>query len=188
MAEKPPIWSWYQDIKILWFCVCVNCQLFTKNFVKWIWYFTTFQYFISHLTDFKIWCKQFHEKYYVFKIIIFRTGEIEEEAIAHEGNKAARAIFLKNGLVFTTGFTKHSERQYSLRAPGHLDDPIVMVELDTSNGVMFPLYDPDANLIYLCGKVGCSTSTYIVRNWKEWWIFTKKLDCWRLHNTDQKDK
>ena len=28
-----------------------------------------------------------------------------------------------------------------------------MVELDTSNGVMFPLYDPDANLIYLCGKV-----------------------------------
>jgi len=81
-----------------------------------------------------------------------RTGEIEEEAVAHEGNKAARAIFLKNGLVFTTGFTKHSERQYSLRAPGHLDDPIVMVELDTSNGVMFPLYDPDANLIYLCGK------------------------------------
>lgn len=81
-----------------------------------------------------------------------RSGEIEEEAVAHEGNKASRAIYLKNGLVFTTGFTKHSERQYSLRAPGHLDDPIVMVELDTSNGVMFPLYDPDANLIYLCGK------------------------------------
>jgi len=81
-----------------------------------------------------------------------RTGEIEEEAVAHEGGKASRAIYLKNGLVFTTGFTKHSERQYSLRAPGHLDDPIVMVELDTSNGVMFPLYDPDANLIYLCGK------------------------------------
>ena len=96
----------------------------------------------------------------MYKICFFvncRTGEIEEEAVAHEGNKAARAIFLKNGLVFTTGFTKHSERQYSLRAPGHLDDPIVMVELDTSNGVMFPLYDPDANLIYLCGKV----STYL---------------------------
>lgn len=27
-----------------------------------------------------------------------------------------------------------------------------MVELDTSNGVMFPLYDPDTNLIFLCGK------------------------------------
>ncbi|KAF4527162.1 hypothetical protein B566_EDAN007187 [Ephemera danica] len=44
------------------------------------------------------------------------------------------------------------ERQYSLRAPDHLSEPIVMVELDTSNGVMFPLYDPDANLVYLCGK------------------------------------
>jgi coronin-1B/1C/6 len=81
-----------------------------------------------------------------------RSGEVEEEALAHDGNKASRAIYLKNGLVFTTGFTKQSERQYSLRAPGHLDDPIVMVELDTSNGVMFPMYDPDANLVYLCGK------------------------------------
>ena len=55
--------------------------------------------------------------------------------------------------MFTTGFSKMSERQYSLRAPSHLNDPIVMVELDTSNGVMFPLYDPDANMVYLCGKV-----------------------------------
>jgi len=81
-----------------------------------------------------------------------RDGNVEEEAIAHEGSKGAQAVYLKNGLVFTTGFTKHSERQYSLRAPGHLDDPIVMVELDTSNGVMFPIYDPDTNLVYLCGK------------------------------------
>ena len=35
-------------------------------------------------------------------IFFCRTGEIEEEAIAHEGSKGARAIYLKNGLVFTT--------------------------------------------------------------------------------------
>ena len=104
---------------------------------------------LNHIFNSKSICN----KYNFPNILNFRTGEVEEEAVAHEGNKAARAIFLKNGLVFTTGFTKHSERQYSLRAPGHLDDPIVMVELDTSNGVMFPLYDPDANLVYLCGKV-----------------------------------
>ncbi|XP_065336917.1 coronin-6 isoform X1 [Cloeon dipterum] len=86
------------------------------------------------------------------RIINPRTGDIEEEAISHEGSKATRAIFLRSGLVFTTGFSKMSERQYSLRAPDHLSDPIVMVELDTSNGVMFPLYDPDTNLVYLCGK------------------------------------
>lgn len=49
-------------------------------------------------------------------------------------------------------FNRSSERQYSLRAPDALNEPIVMVELDTSNGVMFPLYDPDTNLVFLCGK------------------------------------
>lgn len=81
-----------------------------------------------------------------------RTGEVESEAVCHEGSKATRAIFLRHGLIFTTGFNRSSERQYSLRAPDALSDPIVMVELDTSNGVMFPLYDADTNLIYLCGK------------------------------------
>ncbi|XP_065173133.1 coronin-6 isoform X2 [Atheta coriaria] len=86
------------------------------------------------------------------RIIDPRSGEIEAEAIAHEGTKATRAIFLRHGLVFTTGFSKMSERQYSLRTPDALGEPIVMVELDTSNGVMFPLYDPDTNLVFLCGK------------------------------------
>ncbi|XP_065207890.1 coronin-1C-A [Planococcus citri] len=86
------------------------------------------------------------------RIINPRTGEVEQEAIGHEGSKASRAIFLRCGLIFTTGFSRVSERQYSLRDPGHLDDPIAIVDLDTSNGVMFPLYDPDTNLVYLCGK------------------------------------
>ncbi|EDW02478.1 coronin-1C-A isoform X2 [Drosophila grimshawi] len=81
-----------------------------------------------------------------------RSGELESEAMCHEGSKATRAIFLRHGLIFTTGFNRSSERQYSLRAPDALNEPIVMVELDTSNGVMFPLYDADTNLIYLCGK------------------------------------
>nr|CAD7462665.1 unnamed protein product [Timema tahoe] len=86
------------------------------------------------------------------RIINPHTGEVEEEAVCHEGSKATRAIYLKSGLIFTTGFSKMSERQYSLRAPEHLSQPVVMVELDTSNGVMFPLYDPDTNLVFLCGK------------------------------------
>lgn len=57
-----------------------------------------------------------------------------------------------------------SERQYSLRAPEHLNEPIVMVELDTSNGVMFPLYDVDTNLVYLCGKVGFIDSWWQIYN------------------------
>ncbi|CAO1350594.1 unnamed protein product [Diamesa serratosioi] len=86
------------------------------------------------------------------RIIDPRTGEIESEALCHEGSKATRALFLRHGLIFTTGFNRSSERQYSLRAPDALSEPIVMVDLDTSNGVMFPLYDPDTNLVFLCGK------------------------------------
>jgi len=76
-----------------------------------------------------------------------------QEAICHEGTKACRAIFLKNELIFTTGFSKVSERQYSLRKSGLLNEPMIETEVDTSNGVMFPFYDADTNIVYLCGKV-----------------------------------
>lgn len=32
-------------------------------------------------------------------------------------------------------------------------EPIVLEELDTSNGILSPIYDPDVNLLYLCAKV-----------------------------------
>lgn len=73
--------------------------------------------------------------------------------MCHEGPKASRAIFLKNELIFTTGFSRVSERQYSLRAPNYLHEPLVVAEVDTSNGIIFPLYDPDTSMVYLCGKV-----------------------------------
>ncbi|XP_074595101.1 protein coronin [Brevipalpus obovatus] len=81
-----------------------------------------------------------------------RTGELEQEADGHEGAKPQRAIYLKNNLIFTTGFSRMSERQYSLRSEASLGEPIVLEVLDTSNGVLFPFYDPDINLIYLCAK------------------------------------
>lgn len=86
------------------------------------------------------------------RIINPRTGDVIQEADGHEGAKPSRAIYLKDGTIFTTGFSRMSERQYSLRHEDNPGIPIVMVELDTSNGVMFPLYDPDTNLVYLCGK------------------------------------
>lgn len=45
-----------------------------------------------------------------------------------------------------------SERQYSLRSEASLKEPIILETLDTSNGVLYPFYDPDVNLIYLCAK------------------------------------
>ena len=74
--------------------------------------------------------------------------------MSHEGSKASRAIFLKDGRVFSTGFSQNGERQFSLRDPSKLNEPLYLMDLDRSNkGVLFPLYNPDANLIYLYGKV-----------------------------------
>lgn len=34
-----------------------------------------------------------------------------------------------------------------------LSEPVAVQEMDTSNGVLLPFYDPDTNMVYLCGKV-----------------------------------
>lgn len=42
-----------------------------------------------------------------------------------------------------------------------MEEPIALHEMDTSNGVLLPFYDPDTNIIYLCGKVKRSF-------WNDW--------------------
>ena len=37
-----------------------------------------------------------------------------QEGIGHEGSKPAQVVYLRNGLIFTTGFSKMSERQMAL--------------------------------------------------------------------------
>jgi len=81
-----------------------------------------------------------------------RTGNCEAEGNGHEGAKPQRIVYLKNDLILTTGFSRMSERQYALRSESNLSETIVLEVLDTSNGVLFPFYDPDVNLLYLCAK------------------------------------
>lgn len=81
-----------------------------------------------------------------------RTGDCEAEGDGHEGAKPQRIVYLKNDLILTTGFSRMSERQYALRSETNLSETIVLEVLDTSNGVLFPFYDPDTNLLYLCAK------------------------------------
>ncbi|XP_076867420.1 coronin-1C-A isoform X4 [Brachyhypopomus gauderio] len=87
------------------------------------------------------------------RVIDPRKGKvIAEKDKAHEGARPMRAIFLSNGNIFTTGFSRMSERQLALWNPKNMDDPISVHEMDTSNGVLLPFYDPDTNIVYLCGK------------------------------------
>uniref|UniRef100_A0A8C9WNU3 Coronin n=1 Tax=Scleropages formosus TaxID=113540 RepID=A0A8C9WNU3_SCLFO len=77
---------------------------------------------------------------------------IAEKDKAHEGARPMRAIFLADGNIFTTGFSRMSERQLALWNPQNIEEPISVHEMDTSNGVLLPFYDPDTNIVYLCGK------------------------------------
>merc|ERR550534_550461 len=65
--------------------------------------------------------------------------------------KSTQVTFLKNGMVFTTGFSKMSEREYALwdAQKGIFK---VMEVIDQSNGVLFHHYDVDTGMIYLIGK------------------------------------
>ncbi|XP_069917261.1 coronin-6 isoform X10 [Oryctolagus cuniculus] len=34
----------------------------------------------------------------------------------------------------------------------NFEEPVALQEMDTSNGVLLPFYDPDSSIVYLCGK------------------------------------
>jgi coronin-1B/1C/6 len=86
------------------------------------------------------------------KVRIFdpRSGNQIQEATCHEGTKPAQVVYLKNGNILSTGFSKMAERQCALW-DGNLKN-ITSLEIDNSNGVMFIFYDPDTGIVFLCGK------------------------------------
>ncbi|CAO2584166.1 Coro1b [Lemmus lemmus] len=87
------------------------------------------------------------------RIIDPRRGTlVAEREKAHEGARPMRAIFLADGKVFTTGFSRMSERQLALWDPDNLEEPMALQELDSSNGALLPFYDPDTSVVYVCGK------------------------------------
>lgn len=122
----------------------------------------------------------------VVKMIIF----FQERLAPHEGIRPMRAIFTREGNIFTTGFTRMSQRELGLWDPvreqnlqslylsfffnynlmtccfvpfqTNFEEPIALLELDTSNGVLLPFYDPDTNIVYLSGKVRLCVSSHLL--------------------------
>ncbi|MGH0171284.1 UNVERIFIED_CONTAM: hypothetical protein FKN15_060086 [Acipenser sinensis] len=84
------------------------------------------------------------------KCYTVRSCQVKERA--HDGARPMRSIFVSDGKIFTTGFSRMSERQLALWNPSNMEEPIAIQEMDSSNGVLLPFYDPDTNVVYLCGK------------------------------------
>ena len=57
-----------------------------------------------------------------------------------------------SGRLLTTGFSRHSDRQYSIWDQNDLSKPLTTDTIDSSSGVVFPFYDSDTNIVFLAGK------------------------------------
>ncbi|MBN3299707.1 COR1B protein, partial [Amia calva] len=111
------------------------------------------------------------------RIIDPRKGTvIAEKEKTHEGSRPIRAVFVSDGKILTTGFSRMSERQVALWDPTKLllhcncaattlmlhlknfSEALTLQELDTSSGVLLPFFDPDTGVVYLCGKARVNTT------------------------------
>ncbi|NXG49751.1 COR1B protein, partial [Psilopogon haemacephalus] len=108
-------------------------------------------YSVSWSRDGSLFCTACKDK--AVRVIDPRRGTVvAEKERAHEGARPMRAVFLADGKIFTTGFSRMSERQLALWDTENLEEPMGLQELDSSNGALLPFYDPDTNVVYVCGK------------------------------------
>jgi len=87
------------------------------------------------------------------RVIDPRAGQIIADVEAHPGIKGMRCCFLgAKEKLFTMGFSKTSERQYSLWDPRSMKAPVQQENIDTAAGIIMPFYDNDTNVLFLAGK------------------------------------
>jgi coronin-7 len=70
----------------------------------------------------------------------------------HSGVKPSKVACLKNNTAVTTGFSLRREREFCLWDLRDLTKPISTNKIDTSIGILTPLYDRDTDLVFMMGK------------------------------------
>lgn len=99
----------------------------------------------------------------VLRVIDLREGLVKSEGIAHEGPKSTKVVFLgDSGKLFSTGFSRYSDRQWAVWDMNDLSLPLRLENIDSSSGVLFPFYDHDTKMVYVAGKGDGSIRYYEV--------------------------
>lgn len=87
------------------------------------------------------------------RIIDPRSGKLLQEGVCHEGSKACKVVYLgETGMVFTTGFSNFSDRQYAVWDEKDLSSPLAMEAIDSSCSILTPFYDHDTRVVFVAGK------------------------------------
>lgn len=92
----------------------------------------------------------------MLRVIEPRRGIVVAQGMAHNGTKQSRVVFLSDDKVLTTGFSKHSDRQYAIWNQHDLKKPLMAADIDSASGMLQPFFDFETKTLYLCGKgEGC---------------------------------
>ncbi|KAI9139862.1 hypothetical protein BKA69DRAFT_1176292 [Paraphysoderma sedebokerense] len=82
-----------------------------------------------------------------------RTKKEVGSTKGHNGIKPSKLVWIgKTDQVFTTGFSQTREREYALWDTRNFSTPLKKSSIDTSTGVIHPLFDEDTNMMFLVGK------------------------------------
>jgi len=86
------------------------------------------------------------------RIIDPRSSTVVQTGDAHQGVKPSRCVWLGNSpFVVTVGFSKMRERQIFLWDSNDLSKTLKSITLDSSTGIINPIYDQDAQLLFISG-------------------------------------
>lgn len=88
----------------------------------------------------------------ILRVIEPRTGIVVAQGVAHSSSKQSKVVFLDDGKVLTTGFSKHSDRQYAIWNQHDLNKSLAAADIDSASGILQPFYDFDTKTLFLCGK------------------------------------
>jgi len=84
-----------------------------------------------------------------------RSGKVLSEGPGHTGAKPSRVVWLGNtDRILTTGFSRLSDRQVGIWDVNNIEaGPIDgFLVIDSSSGVLIPVFDESNNILYLAGK------------------------------------
>jgi len=93
------------------------------------------------------------DKEKMIRIYDARSGKELMSCKGHEGQKPQRVVFtFDDTMLFSCGFSKMSERQYAAWSVTDKIKQLDIGELDSSNGTLNPIYDPDTQMVYVVAK------------------------------------
>ncbi|XP_014246492.1 coronin-2B-like isoform X2 [Cimex lectularius] len=110
------------------------------------------------------------------RVIDPRTGLVISEGLCHNGSsRSSKVVYLKNGLLATVGFSRHSDRQLAIWHENSLTSPLTNEVIDSSSGVILPYFDYDTNILFLAGKGDGNIRYYEIVDSSPWVHFLNQF-------------